>query len=66
VNYRNNNEIHDVPSREEIAALMFQDFLLKKEKGCSVTRFGEISPLGQTFKNVRQTFEGLFIVWQNS
>ena len=31
----------------------------------SVTRFGEISPLGQTFKNLRQTFEGLFCVWQN-
>ena len=32
---------------------------------CSVTRFGEILALGQTFKNLRQTFEGLFCVWQN-
>ena len=31
----------------------------------SVTRFGEISPLGDTFQNLRQTFEGLFFVWQN-
>ena len=31
----------------------------------SVTRFGEILLLGQTFKNLLQTFEGLFSVWQN-
>ena len=31
----------------------------------SVTRFDEILPLGQTFKNPRQTIEGLFCVWQN-
>ena len=30
----------------------------------SVTRFDEILPLGQTFKNPRQTIEGLFCVWQ--
>ena len=27
--------------------------------------FGEISPLGQTFKSILQTFEGLFSVWQS-
>ena len=31
----------------------------------SVTRFGEILTLGQTLKNLRQTFKGLFCVWQN-
>ena len=31
----------------------------------SVTRFGEILPLGQTFKSIRQTFEGLFSVWKS-
>ena len=30
-----------------------------------VTRFGQISPLRKTFKNLRQTFEVLFCVWQN-
>ena len=30
----------------------------------SVTRFGEISPLGQHFMNVYQMVEGLFCVWQ--
>ena len=27
--------------------------------------FGEISPLGQTFKNLRQIFESVFCVWRN-
>ena len=31
----------------------------------SVTRFGKILPLEQTFKNPRQTFGGLFLVWLN-
>ena len=31
----------------------------------SVTRFGEISPLGQTFKNLRQNIVGLYFVLQN-
>ena len=31
----------------------------------SVTRLGKILPLGQTFKNLWQTFEGLYSVWQN-
>ena len=31
----------------------------------SVTRFGKISPLGQTFKKFERTFQGLFFVWQN-
>ena len=30
----------------------------------SVTRLGEILPLGQTFKNLRQIFEGLFGAWK--
>ena len=30
-----------------------------------VTRFDEIWPLWQRFKNLWQTFEGAFIVWQN-
>ena len=34
--------------------------------GClSVTRFGEISPLGPTLKNLWQIFEGLFSVCPN-
>ena len=50
---------------------MFEfDFLLRTGKfeflfARSVTRFGEISPLGQNFKKIRQNFEGLFFVWQN-
>ena len=31
----------------------------------SVTRLGKILPLGQTFKNLWQTFEGLYSVWKN-
>ena len=31
----------------------------------SVIRFVEISPLGQTFKNIWQIFQGLVSVWQN-
>ena len=31
----------------------------------SVTRFGKISPLGRTFKNLGQTFEGICSGWQN-
>ena len=30
-----------------------------------MTRLDEISPLVQTVKNLRQTFEGFFCVWQN-
>ena len=30
-----------------------------------MTRLGEISPLGQTIKNLWQIFEGLFSVWQH-
>ena len=30
-----------------------------------MTRFGEISQLGQTFKCLRRTFEGLLSIWQN-
>ena len=30
----------------------------------SVTRFGEIPPLGQTFKTLWQILEGLFSLWQ--
>ena len=32
--------------------------------GITVIRFGEISPLRQIFKNIWQTFEGLFCVWK--
>ena len=33
---------------------------LVKYKEASVTRFGQILPLEQTFKSIRQTFQGLF------
>ena len=36
-----------------------------KEIRRSATKFGKISPLGQIFKNIRQTFEALFRVWPN-
>ena len=31
----------------------------------SFDQCGEILPLGQTFKNPKQTIEGIFSVWQN-
>ena len=31
----------------------------------SVTRFGEISPIGQDFKSLWQNFKCLICIWQN-
>ena len=35
------------------------------EAWTSVTRFGEISPLGKFVKILWQNLEGLFSIWQN-
>ena len=32
----------------------------------SVTRFGEISPLWQTFTSIWQNFDSFFLIWQNA
>ena len=32
----------------------------------SATRFGEISPLWQTFTSLWQIFDSLFLIWQNA
>ena len=45
--------------------LILLDKLLMGNIMLSVTRLGKILPLGQTFKNICQTFEGLYSVWQN-
>ena len=42
-----------------------KDFTPNTWDRSSVTRFGEISPLVQTFKYLRQTSECLLCVWQN-
>ena len=47
-------------------------YLVKFFSGCgivglintSVTRFGEISPLWQNFKNILQLYDGLISIWQ--
>ena len=43
-----------------VSVVCFPRFVL----GCSVTRFGEISPLWQNFMNLCQMVEGIFSVWQ--
>ena len=44
---------------EKIAAIVFErEYLFTKVRIGSVTRFGEISPLWQSFKSLGQIFEG--------
>ena len=39
--------------------------IVQSLSSASVTRFGEISPLGQNFKILWQVLNGLFSIWQN-
>ena len=38
---------------------------ISKRPGPSVTRFGEILPIKQKFRNLWQHFKGLFDIWQS-
>ena len=50
---------------ESLMSLAIKVVIRSGSVTASVTRFGEISQLGQTFNNLRQHFEGLFLVLQN-
>ena len=59
---RNRNaQFYDIASRHNSLRHWSLTYILS-----SVTRFGEISPLGQKITSLWEILEGLFLIWQNA